>query len=51
MIKKFEYVSKYIFQEWGVIFHPLYKKFHPQNFDKGKMNIERTGMRIILIKI
>ena len=45
MIKKSEYVSKYVFQEWAL------QKFRPRNFDKGKMNTERKGMRIIPIKI
>jgi len=27
------------------------QKFRPQNFDEGKMNTEKIGTRIILIKI
>ena len=51
MIEKSEYVSKYIFQERGVTFHPPYKNFVLEISIRGKMNTERIRTRIIPIKI
>ena len=42
MIKKSEYASQYVFQEWVVTFHPPYKNYILAISIKGKMNTKRT---------
>ena len=51
MIKKFEYVIKYIFREWGVTFHPPYKNCLLTILIRGKMNTKKIWKGIIPIKI
>ena len=51
MIKKSEHVSKYVFRERGVTFHPPYKNCVLAISIRGKMNTKRTGTKIIPIKI
>ena len=46
-----EYLTKYVFWEQGVTFHPPYKKLRPRNFDKGKMNTRGAETGTIPIKI
>ena len=51
MIKKSEYAVKNVFGERGVTFFPPYKNFVLEILIRGKMNTERTWVRIIPIKI
>jgi len=41
MIEKSEYVSKYVFREWGVTFHPPYKNFVLEILIRGRWTKKR----------
>ena len=51
MIKKSEYVTKYVFRERGVTYHPPYKNCVLAISIRGKLNTKRTRVEIIPIKI